>query len=262
MFRLNINVLQRLFSLVVGLAFIPFPAAACPDGQYEVCTGLCYCVPNSAILTRVVENTVNPLPDTLNILGAVVQGDVDKLSQSVGGLVIKSSCPSCDVFGQIVMDKKDKTFVEKVVGRGWLLYVGGTDPALVIADAATSIAKKYAIQAPPSNPLQPTLQSARESKTYIADGALCAVVSDKNIVTAAWVNPPVMRDRKTEQNTTFPNVDLVKGDILVVSSSDECPDVPKDQRKVKNIKLTYSYSNTYPGSTTIMKYFFVGNETE
>jgi len=124
-------------------------------------------------------------------------GNVDQLSQGVGGLIIKGQCPACDVLAQDLLSKPDKAFIETVVGRGWLLWVSGVDPVIIIADAATSTAKKYIIKPPHNNPLQAAPPQSRGTKTYEASPATCGVESEQSKAVFGWVEAPVLKDRSS-----------------------------------------------------------------
>lgn len=244
------------------LTLLSTQALSCPKDHYEKCVfGACMCIPNLGAVGDQLGKAVNPLPDMLNIAGAAVQGDVNQLSQSVGGLVIKSSCPSCEIFAQNVMDKKDKVFIEKVVGRGWLLFVSGVDPVIIIADAATSVAQRYAIKKSEiQNPLQPVQipPQSRNYKIYHTE-ATCAVISEQEKVVSGWVNPPILTERSTGLTFTFPNLDLMKGDTIIINSANDCPDIPPGQTKIANATpITFEYSDLITGTPTTMKYFIVG----
>jgi hypothetical protein len=55
------------------------------------------------------------------------------------------------VAAQTILNSHDKAFAEEIVGRGFLLFVSGADPSLIMADAATSVAKEYLLKKPPPN---------------------------------------------------------------------------------------------------------------
>jgi hypothetical protein len=94
-------------------------AMACPDGQYEACAfGACACVPNGGT----VVTAINPLPDILTTAGGVIHGNIHEISQGVGALVIKGNCAGCAVAAHTVLSSNDKAFVERMVGRGWLVF--------------------------------------------------------------------------------------------------------------------------------------------
>lgn len=235
-------------------------AQACPEGQYEACVlGACVCLPNGGEVTR----AVNPLPDTLNVLGGIIKGDVNAISQGVGALVIKASCPGCAVAAQTIMDKKDKAFVETLVGRGWLVYLTTGSPTLVLADAGANAAKAYQLTHPAPNPLAPPAPAARPTKTFKAEGALCGVKSDGPSSTAGWVKAPVVID-DTGSSATYPSIDVREGDILIVRAENkECPPVPPGQRSLNDFKMKFSYwSSITSPSETAMKYFAIGDYIE
>jgi len=251
--------MKQAVSLILFLIVLLLPtleAKACPEGQYEACVfRACACVPNGGTVTR----GLNPLPDTLNILGGVVHGDIHAISQGVGGLVIKSSCTGCAVAAQTVLSSNDKAFVEMVVGRGWLVFLGTGSPSLVLADAATSVVKSYELTHPPANPLQPAPPANRGTKDFRVSGALCMVrVDADNSLAAGFVDAPVFQNEG--KTFTWPAVDLQPGDILTVDAAGkECPKVPSGQTLLSNAKMKYSYETNQPTTTTTaMKYFLVG----
>jgi hypothetical protein len=246
-------------SLVMALALLlsGVPAFACPDGQYEACAfgAACVCLPDGDPVVR----AVNPLPDTLNVLGGVVKGDVHQISQGVGALVNKASCLGCAVAGQIVLKANDKAFVETVVGRGWLVFVATGSPTLVLADASTNVTKAYSLTHPPPNPLMPLPPANRAVRTYIVPGALCAGRSDAVTAAAGWVDAPVFTDENGFKHT-FPGIDLAKGDIVeITAENQECPAPPPGQLALKRLTLKYDYPSISPAPNQgAMKYFMVG----
>jgi hypothetical protein len=198
---------------------------------------------------------VNQLPDIVKVGDAVIHFDAAKLTQAAGSLIVKSTCPGCEAFATLVMDKKDKAFVEQLVGRGWILYVTGGNPVFIAA-----LADKSEVTETPLNQNSAPLsipEKKRGVKTYSASPAICAVASRKS-VTAGWVDAPVLTNSKTGERSTYPNVDLIKGDIVVVTSTNDCAAGPKPQRLVSTARFNYSFSSTVPGSPTNMKYFLTG----
>jgi hypothetical protein len=63
------NMVFSTFRLVTfGLSFFACSSAlACPEGQYEVCTGFCYCVPNSG---QVIKEVTHPIQEAVTQLTA------------------------------------------------------------------------------------------------------------------------------------------------------------------------------------------------
>lgn len=241
---------------------------ACPEGQYEQCVfGACVCLPTSGTVIKQVGQTLNPTPNILETVQGAVNGNIQELSKGIGGLLIKSNCPSCDVLGQNIMDEQSKKTVEEVVGRGFLLFVGGQgdNPVLIVADPATSSVRKLLLKPPEQHlplskaPSPSAAKVKRGRKTYSVNEALCAV-SQKSTLTAGWLDPPVLTESGTAH--TYPTVDLLPGDILVGSSSAECTKVPKGQSIEKQFKIVYDFPSTQPGTPTSMKYFLIGKKVQ
>ncbi len=259
--------MRRAFELVLASTFLSLIcvdtaiARDCPEGHYKNKLGFPRCLPNSSTVANQVEKAANPLPDILKTVNGAISGDVNQLSQGIGGLVIKGSCMGCDVLAQNILNKKDKAFVERVVGRGFLLYINGVDPVIILADAATSVAKEYSLPKPAENPLAPKPSAKRGVKNYEASKAVCVVVAeDGKKVTVGWSESPQLTGGKPNQTSTYPNVDIKPGDVVTVSTSDDCADLPSGQKAIKSAKFVYSYSSVLPSadSETVMKYFFVG----
>lgn len=253
-----LTMLLRLVLLLV-LLLASVTASACPEGYYESCFIKCWCTPNSGKVSEGGGAALNPLPDTLNTAAGIVQGDVGKISQGVGGLVIKSSCKECAALGQMLLDKPDKEFVERVVGRGWLLYVAGVDPTYIIADAATSVVTQYVLHDdPPPIPVPPP-PANRGKKTYSTSVAQCIVGGDNGAIVVGWPDAPQMRDQKSGVTSIYPNVDLIKDDVITVASDDSCPNVPQGQVKYKFVRISFTRAQTVAsGVPANMHYFFHG----
>ncbi|MPV69494.1 hypothetical protein [Burkholderia sp. BE17] len=250
-------------SLIIGLtASIPRTAMACPDGQYESCVfTACWCMPTG----DTVVHAVDPLPDILSLAGGVVHGNIHEISQSVGALVIKSSCPGCSVTAHTVMNANDRAFAEAVVGRGWLVFFSTGSPSIVLADAATSIATEYKLTHPKPNPMSVAPSPERGVKHYTTQNALCSVLSTDGTVAAGWVDAPSFSD-PNGRVSVFPGVDLVDGDFLDIQAANspkDCPAPPAGQTRPSHFKMKYSYSSVSPGTqTTAMKYVLVGSITK
>ncbi|MGY8527595.1 hypothetical protein [Paracidovorax citrulli] len=194
----------------------------------------------------------------MNIAGSVINGDVKSLSQNVGALISKGTCKSCALAGATIVSSNDKAFIEAVVGRGFLVFVTTGSPSLVIADAATNLAKNFELTRPPPNPLQPAPPADRGRRTFrIAEGLCSVLLEENNFVTVGWVTPPVLIS-SDGGSSTFPGVDLVQGDILeidVMNKLADCPAPPKGQSRPSKVRMTYEYSQliptAQPGAMTI-----------
>ncbi|WP_141727496.1 hypothetical protein [Burkholderia seminalis] len=249
-----------VFALIIGLAAsAPRTAVACPDGQYESCVfTTCWCMPSGGTVIKAVD----PLPDILNIAGNVVRGNINQISQSVGSLVIKASCPGCSVAAHTLMEANDRAFAEAVVGRGWLVFLSTGSPSIVLADAATSVAKEYKLTHPQPNPMTVAPSPERGVKHYTVRNALCSVQSTDDMVAAGWVDPPSFSDPNGKVSI-FPGVDLVEGDLLDVQAKNDtkdCPAPPNGQTRPSSFKMKYSYSAVAPGTqATTIKYVLTGS---
>ncbi|MDZ4020647.1 hypothetical protein PssiTeo3_40420 [Pseudomonas sichuanensis] len=231
---------------LMSLALLSTNVFSCQDGYYSK-FGIC--LPNSG---TVIERT-NPVPDALNILGATVSGDVNALTQAIGGAVVKGSCPACAV----LLEGKDKVFVEQVVGRGWLVFIATGDPALVVADAATNIANRILLgqEEPPVFSASPA--KIREPIAYTTSEANCLVRhTATGKVTAGWADAPVLRADGLEK--VYPNVNMLPVDTVKITSKNDCPPVPEGQERLSEIVINVNQSQAIPAEGTIMKYFFMG----
>jgi hypothetical protein len=142
---------------------------------------------------------------------------------------------------------------------GWSLINTGS-PSLVFADAATSVAKEYALTHPPVNPLQPPPPAARGVKSYKVPGALCAVKSEGITAAAGWVDAPVLTNA-SGASFTFPGVDLQPGDTLdVVAANQDCVTPPAGQTALKTLVMKYNYPSTPPNANPKgMKWILIGD---
>jgi hypothetical protein len=158
------------------------------------------------------------------------------------------------------MKKNDKAFVESVVGRGWLMYMGGVDPVLILADAATSTATyiDLAQKQQSKAPIPVEAPPPRGQIAWSATAAECIVGGDNNAIVIGFVTPPSLTNLATNESFTFPAVDLRPGDTVVTTSNDSCPDVPAGQTKYKKARILYASSATATGPVTVMHDFLVG----
>lgn len=172
--------------LILGPFLLPRAALACPTGQYLACVGptihtgivnldpVCTCVPNGGTLIHAMQTASNPLPDTLDLFGAVVKGNVSQAYTALGSLAIKNSCPTCAVTLDICANERDKEMLENLIGRGWLAYVTGT-PELLLVNPGGTESDAIPLSPPPAGPTPPPAPT-RGVETYIIAGASCAIL--------------------------------------------------------------------------------------
>lgn len=255
------------FVLALALMTASNIAGACPDGQYNLCVGpsvpnlgihpVCGCVPNSGTATNAVVTAVNPVPDTLNLLGAIVHGNVSQAYSSLGALVTAAACVPCSAALNIYATPQDKATIEGLIGRGWLVFVSD-QPELLLVDAGGTTSSAVPLSPSPAAPIAAPA-APRGKKTYLVSGASCAIVHEKSsIAVAGWVAPPNLTDAATQTTAQFPSVDLRPGDVIKVASNDECKVTPSGDRHVKAVNITYQYPTVVPGAPTTMKYFLTG----
>ena len=264
--RAAANVVKSL-PLIAALALVS-GAEACPEGQYESCLGekpgrQCICLLNGKTFADQF-GKLNPLPDTLQTAAGVRKGDSKLLSAGVGALIIEGTCQGCPLVAQNLMSKPNKQLVEQIVGRGWLLFETGTDPILITADAARSLAAKWDLSKPEVTPMSPS-PTARQPKTFRAKGALCIVQSEQKQGIAGFVNAPRLVDDHTKRAFIFRKraveANLVPGDTLIITASGDakqCAAVPEGQIQLKQAKIRFEYSSFSVSSPTTMKDFLVG----
>jgi hypothetical protein len=254
------------FFAILVLGFAANVAIACPDGQYMACVGpsipslgikpVCTCVPNSGTVVHAVAQAANPLPDTLQLFGAVAQGNINQAYSSLGSLVTNASCPSCAAALSIYATPQDKAVIEELIGRGWLAYVTG-NPVLFVVNAGGTHSQAVPLNPPPPPIAAPV--APRGKKTYIVTGANCAIVHSQTAeATAGWVDPPTLVESGTNTVSKFPDVDLRTEDVLKVSSNDSCQLTPAGDVHVKTVNVAYKYPTVVPGTPTQMKYFLTG----
>jgi hypothetical protein len=245
---------KLMVSLVLCcFAFICNSTFACQRGYYSDDLGICW--PGGS---TVVE-AVNPLPDILIVLGSAVKGDVNGLTRAIGGLVIKSSCPGCEV----LLSGNDKALVETIVGRGWLIFLETGNPYLVIVDAANTAANGVDLgeeEIPQTFSAPPT--QVRQPVSYEVDGANCMVenIADEKVV-VGFVDAPTFKSAGNE-NKVFPNVTVLPVDTVKVKSKNDCAQVPQGQRLVFEATINVSSTRSSMIEGPVMKYFLVGKMTE
>lgn len=228
-------------------------AFSCPDGYYDQ-WGVC--LPNSGTVAKAVPPAMNPLPDTLNVLGAAVKGDIKGLEKAIGGVILKGTCPGCDVLLTLSSDAEGKAFIQSAVGRGWLLFMATGDPVLVVVDAAATTANRVELKQTPA--AGAPVVKPRGNKVFQAGPAQCIVKHSDGSVVVGWAKPPVFKDAESGEVYVYPEVDLLEADKVAVASTDDCPNVPPGQEKLKIVTVRYKYSTVSPGTGTVMKFFVVG----
>jgi hypothetical protein len=265
---------KRVVVIVLAVLGFALTAWACPDGQYMACVGptihspvlninpVCSCLPNSGTAANSLAKAANPLPNTLQLFGAVTQGNINQAYSSLGSLVVNSACVTCGAALSVYASTQDQDVIEQLIGRGWLAYASG-QPMLFIVNAAGTQSTAVPLSPPAAPPIATPL-SPRATMTFIVTGANCAVVhasgaaTIKSQVTAGWVDPPTLVAIDTHVAATFPDIDLRDGDVIEVTSNDSCQVVPAGDTHVKTVKIAYKYPTVVPGATTAMKYFLTG----
>ena len=218
---------------------------------------LCTCIPNGNVVSNAILKAANPVPDTLNLFGSVVHGNIKQAYSSLGALVLKNSCVACAAALHLYASRQDRGTIEELIGRGWLTYVTG-EPVLFVVGARGTNSRAISLSSPQAPQIPPTA-AQRGEKTYRIKGANCAVVmTTKSQVTVGWVNPPTLVSVRTDAATTFPNVDLRAGDIIEVTSRDACKVSPAGVTHVRTVRFSYEYPSVVPGLQTQMKYFLTG----
>lgn len=233
---------------LISLALFSIEVFACQDGYYRDDFG--FCLPGGSTIVH----TLDPTPDLLRIGDALVKGNVQALTDAIGSAVVKGSCPACAV----MLSGKDKAFVERVVGRGWLIYMTTGDPVLVLADAATSIAKGIELGKEEPEVFSAPPTKIRDPIAYSSSEATCIVRHiETGKITVGWVDAPVLRAANGIEKV-YPNVGILPVDTLKVTSNNDCPNVPEGQEKLTEIVITMNRTQAVPGEGGVMKYFFMG----
>ena len=259
-----------IWAFCISILLFPILSRACPAGQYQACAGptinapgvhiqpTCVCVPNSGQVVNGVTAAVNPLPDTLNLFGAIVHGNINQAYTALGGLVTQAACLPCSAGLQIYASQGDRQAIEQLVGRGWLTYVTG-QPELFFVDAGGTQSQQMSLAPPPAAPIAPAA-APRGKKQYITTGASCIVENGKTKqISAGWVDPPSLVDPATNGTGRFPNVDLQPGDTIQIGSNNECKVASTDDQIVTSAKLVFKYPTVVTGTSTQMKYFLTGD---
>lgn len=245
--------MQRLMNMLILCllgTLISTSVMACPDGQSKGAFGWCY--PN---IGGVVGQTAQ----------AAKTGDWNTVAKGVGDIVITLNCPACAVVAQVAMDPKDRAMVSTIVGRGVILYSVGVPPTLVYADAATGISAAVQLRGQSQGPMPtPPAPPGRGRMIYRSTTlAACITLGSENRATIGWQTAPVFVEKTTGLSSTYPTIDLKRGDIVSSAASD-CPEYAKvpGQTSVTEIALVFDDSQTVPGPAAQMKFFIWGQKTD
>jgi hypothetical protein len=232
--------------LMVGLLGPANVAVACPPHQSRGALGWCY-------------------PEIGGVVGqtteALKHGDINTFAKGIGDIALTFGCPPCAIVGQVALSKQDRALISTVAGRGLILYSVGVPPVFIVADAANTVSA--ARLAPPPQPVIAPQSPApqRGHKTYkVITQAACLVAGDDGRISAGWVSAPTLVDVSNGIPSTFPDVDLVEGDIISVTAEPCTESDVKGNAAATSGTFTYSYANTIPGPATRMKFFLSGKK--
>lgn len=227
-------------------------ALACPDCETRQCIGpVCACVRD------ITKCTPDPVKDVINTVLGAVNGNIQILSQGVGGLVIKGSCFGCAIFAQ-QLNQGDRQFLETVIGRGFLVFLATNgSPTLVLVDAANSAPQEYALTHEPPTVALPQ-PPARPYRTFSTKASCALLADDKAQLVLAFIDPPTLQDSATNELFTFPSVDMRPNDVIVFTSGADCPKPPDGQQLLTSGKLSYANATVVPNGPTYLKYFMLG----
>ncbi len=225
------------------------PAYACGDNEYRGAFGWCY-------------------PKIGGVVGqgaeAAKHGDLDGFAKALGDVAIARTCPACAILGQNVVSRQDRETISTIVGRGIIIFTSQNPiPALLLLDSANRASTvPLAPQQPPISSSSPP--PARVAKNYtVVTKAACLVANDGGTITGGWVTAPVLIDVSSGQPSTFPEVDLQKGDVIHATAT-PCDEASKaklaDNTPLTEASFSYEYPNTVPGAPSVMKFFLTGKK--
>jgi hypothetical protein len=196
----------------------------------------------------------------------VVHGDAKKVSQGVGGLIVKSNSPIGAVVAQTILDGDTKKFAEEVVGRGFILLATTDSPELVVTDAVGNIIDHFTMTNPPQNPIAPTAPAPqpRERQSYTTSKATCMVRGKDGSVTAGWIDSPVITNVQTGEKQDFMTADVRENDYVDIDA-DVCTFENQGngaQTSVTHLKVLYKRRDPRVGPASGMRWFLVGSALE
>jgi len=238
--------LKRVIAVAALGAIFPAAAWSCQAGYYKA--GF-VCLPNSGTVTKVATTPLQVLPDVLNVGGAVVHGDLKGLYEAVGKILIATECQACDELTKDLISKNDKAIIEEMVGEGWLLYVSGGDPILIVADLADTSVTEYVLKPPSAGTPPPALPAARGHKHFVFSNAVCILKSATGVITAEWSASPTTVDPADHKPYIWPSVDVLPDDTITVQAKTCSSDAVQDVQQVSltQATFTFAWSNEVPG---------------
>lgn len=228
--------------LLASLTMAPWQAKACGDCEYrEGITGVC--LPKSGCII--------PKPDviikqTLSVIEAIASGDPKKVEQAVGDALVNSTgCLGCSYAAQKILPNVPKETINQAVGRGFFVFLGTGDPLLVFVAVADALQHPVATKRSPV-PLPPP---PAERGTITFTSAVACIVQRQNEVHAGLLANTAMKNEKTGQTGSFPDVDLQIGDIVDLTAP-YCPswnDPSQGAESKTSARMIYTGSTTIPG---------------
>jgi hypothetical protein len=238
-------------------------ASACPDGQYNQCGGpswarLCGCLPNS----RTVGQAVNPLPDVLTTVNGAVHGNINEISKGLGGYMLKNTDPAVAIVALTVLDQNTKEFAQQVIGRGFILYVSGVDPELIVVDAVGNIIDHFNMPNPPANPIAAAIATPepRESQSFRASKAICLVSNKDGSLVGGWIAMPSLTNVQSGETKDLLTSDIRPNDLIEIDA-DPCTFEDQGhgaQSGIAHARMLFQRPDMRVGSAPGQHFFLLG----
>jgi hypothetical protein len=250
---------KLLTFLTASISLAAASASACPECYYDFHGA---CLPNSGCTLKAVAAPVTEaVPNAQKIGAAIIHGDSQALAQAIGHTIIQNN-PTVNLTAGAIIPADAQPFVDSVIGRGFLIFLGSGNPTFVFVDQATGSATSQ--QLTPAAPLPPAPETV-EPKIYVATAADCLTLSHDGVAAAQWVRAPELTDSRTNQTAKYPDVELRSGDSIEIKSSNAGCAIPNKsvpQTYVSEARITYGQDQGRSGTSGSLKFFIWGAVTK
>jgi len=165
--------------------------------------------------------------------------------KALGDVVHNSpACIGCTVLTSSVLENLSKDQINKIVGEGFLTFVGTGNPVLVFIDVATNVIKESQASPPAKNPFSPPSSEIKRKYSGSAD----CILKEKNgnRIMAGWKNAPILTGEDGVAYK-YPLIALNEGDTIKLNAAICSQLNNNNQTAIGNVTITYKYSNTFPG---------------
>jgi hypothetical protein len=246
-----------LFALSLGLMILGLGRAAVACGPCEYKDSLGLCLPKGGCL---VPNLGDVIAAPLSLAAAVASGNPENVKVALGNALVNSpGCIGCNYVATKIAPNLSDEQRKSIIGRGFLTFLATGSPVLVVIDVATNLSTQHPLSSDESPPVAPVPPS-RGTRTY--SGNASCIIQKGTQIYGAWVDAPVLKDDASGQTATYPVVDLLAGDTLVLNAPvcSEQDDASTGQHAIASANLRYERSSTTPGGPTQLKYFLYGSQ--